>query len=67
MNMLNIVTNIEVRAMIARNPVAINSARTAYRLACESLRASGAGKKELAKFKRALCFCNLRSAMEATK
>ncbi len=39
MNILKIITNIEVRAMVAANPVAINSARTAYRLGCDYLRA----------------------------
>jgi hypothetical protein len=62
-NLLNIITNIEVRAMVADNPVALGSARTAYRLACESLRASGAGDKDVAKGKRAVCFRNMRSAV----
>jgi hypothetical protein len=62
MNLLNLISHIEVRAMVADNPVALGSARTAYRLACESLRASGAGDKAIAKGKLAVCFRNLRSA-----
>ncbi len=62
MNILKIITNIEVRAMVADNPVAINSARTAYRLGCDYLRACGAGDMELARGKRAVCFRNLKAA-----
>lgn len=63
MNLLNIITNIEVRAMVADNPVALCSARTAYRHACDSFRAAGAGDKAIAKGKRTVCFRNLRSAV----
>lgn len=63
MNILNLITNIEARAMAADNPVALGSARTAYRLACESIRAAGAGNKAVARGKRAVCFRNMRRAV----
>ena len=63
MNLLNLISNIEVRAMVADNPIALNSARTAYQLACERLRCLGAGEVAKAAGKRAVCFRNLRRAV----
>ena len=62
MNLLNLISTIEVRAMVADNPVALNSARTAYRHGCDYLRAIGAGNISEARGKRAVCFRNLKSA-----
>ncbi len=65
-NLLQIVSRIELRAMSSASPEAFRgvlAAKSAYRYACESLRASGGGDKYRSGQLRTLCFRNLKTAL----